>query len=160
MPQYNPTVVVAGPAPYWGYYPTPYPSYYYPYPPGAALATGVIWGAAIGAAWSGNRYGCCGDTNINVNRNTNINTGNINRGARSGQAAAPRGSPTSSRVRSAVRSARPRRRRGRAMRARAAPARPAAAQSGIGAGRAAVRDGASRATRKWWSWQSRWWRRW
>ena len=42
------------------YYPTPYPSYYYPYPPGAALATGVIWGAAIGAAWSGNRYGCCG----------------------------------------------------------------------------------------------------
>jgi hypothetical protein len=80
VPQYNPTVVVAGPAPYWGYYPTPYPSYYYPYPPGAALATGIIWGAAIGAAWSGNRYGCCGDANINVNRNTNINTGNINRG--------------------------------------------------------------------------------
>ena len=43
--------------PYWGYYPTPYPSYYYPYAPGAALAAGVIWGAAIGAAWSGNRYG-------------------------------------------------------------------------------------------------------
>ena len=32
-----------------------------------------IWGAAIGAAWGGNRYGCCGDVNINVNRNTNIN---------------------------------------------------------------------------------------
>jgi hypothetical protein len=52
VPQYNPaTVVVAGPAPVYGYYPTPYPSYYYPYPPGAALATGIIWGAAIGAAW-------------------------------------------------------------------------------------------------------------
>jgi len=84
VPQYNPTtVVVAGPAPVYGYYPTPYPSYYYPYPPGAALATGVIWGAAIGAAWGGNHYGCCGDANINVNRNTNINTGNINRGGAS-----------------------------------------------------------------------------
>ncbi len=82
VPQYNPTVVVAGPAPYWGYYPTPYPSYYYPYPPGAALATGIIWGAAIGAAWSGGRYVSHygGDANININRNTNINTGNINRG--------------------------------------------------------------------------------
>jgi hypothetical protein len=83
VPQYNPTtVVVAGPAPVWGYYPTPYPSYYYPYPPGAALATGVIWGAAIGAAWSGNHYGAnySGNANINVNRNTNINTGNINTG--------------------------------------------------------------------------------
>ena len=80
VPQYNPTTVVVQSAPPV-YYPTPYPSYYYPYPPGAALATGVIWGAAIGAAWSGNRYGCCGDANINVNRNTNINTGNVNRGA-------------------------------------------------------------------------------
>ncbi len=82
VPQYNPTVVVAGPAPYWGYYPTPYPSYYYPYPPGAALATGIIWGAAIGAAWNGGRYVSHygGDANININRNTNINTGNINRG--------------------------------------------------------------------------------
>jgi hypothetical protein len=76
VPQYNPTtVVVASAAPVYAYYPTPYPSYYYPYPPGAALATGIIWGAAIGAAWSGNRYGCCGDANINVNRNTNINAG-------------------------------------------------------------------------------------
>ena len=83
VPQYNPTtIVVAGGYP-WGYYPTPYPSYYYPYPPGAALAAGVIWGAAIGAAWGGNHYGCCGDANINVNRNTNINTGNINRGGAS-----------------------------------------------------------------------------
>jgi hypothetical protein len=83
VPQYNPaTIVVAGGYP-WGYYPTPYPSYYYPYPPGAALAAGVVWGAAIGAAWGGNHYGCCGDANINVNRNTNINTGNINRGGAS-----------------------------------------------------------------------------
>ncbi len=89
VPQYNPaTIVVAGPAPVWGYYPTPYPSYYYPYAPGAALAAGVIWGAAIGAAWGGNRYGCCGDANINVNRNTNINTGNINRGNAAGGGAA------------------------------------------------------------------------
>jgi hypothetical protein len=45
VPQYNPTTVVTyGVAPIYGYYPTPYPSYYYPYPPGAALATGMIWG--------------------------------------------------------------------------------------------------------------------
>jgi hypothetical protein len=76
VPQYNPaTVVVYSPTPVYAYYPTPYPSYYYPYPPGAALATGIIWGAAIGAAWGGNRYGCCGDTNINIDRNTNINRG-------------------------------------------------------------------------------------
>ncbi len=90
VPQYNPaTVVVAGPVPYWGYYPTPYPSYYYPYPPGAALATGIIWGAAIGAAWGGNRYGCCGDTNININnnRNTNINGGNRGNGGNGNGAA-------------------------------------------------------------------------
>jgi len=84
VPQYNPTtVVVAGGYPAWGYYPTPYPVYYYPYAPGAALATGLIWGAAIGAVWGGNRYGANyggGNNNININRNTNINTGNINSG--------------------------------------------------------------------------------
>jgi hypothetical protein len=90
VPQYNPTTVVVAGAPVYGYYPTPYPSYYYPYAPGAALAAGVIWGAAIGAAWSGNRYGCCGDANINVNRNTNINTGN--RGGRASQLPAGGGS--------------------------------------------------------------------
>jgi hypothetical protein len=87
VPQYNPTtVVVSGGYPY-GYYPSPYPVYYYPYPPGAALATGLIWGAAIGAVWGGARYGCNygGNANININRNTNINTGNINTGNR-GQA--------------------------------------------------------------------------
>jgi hypothetical protein len=86
VPQYNPsTVVVYGAAPVYGYYPTPYPSYYYPYAPGAAFAAGVIWGAAIGAAWNGGRYATHygGDANININRNTNINTGdiNVNRGS-------------------------------------------------------------------------------
>jgi hypothetical protein len=88
VPQYNPsTVVVYGAAPMWGYYPTPYPSYYYPYAPGAAMAAGVIWGAAIGAAWSGNRYGWGGGNDININRNTNISTGGntINRGQGGGQ---------------------------------------------------------------------------
>jgi Protein of unknown function (DUF3300) len=89
VPQYNPaTVVVYSPAPVYGYYPAPYPSYYYPYAPGAALATGLIWGAAIGAAWGGNRYGTNwsgGNNNITVNRNTNINTGDINRGNRPSQ---------------------------------------------------------------------------
>ena len=51
VPQYTPsTVITYGVAPVYGYYPYPYPSYYYPYAPGAALAAGVIWGAAIGAA--------------------------------------------------------------------------------------------------------------
>ena len=78
VPQYNPTtIVVAGGYPTYGYYPAPYPVYYYPYPPGAAFATGLIWGAAIGAAWNGGRYGCDyhgGDVNVDINRNTNINS--------------------------------------------------------------------------------------
>ena len=81
MPQYNPTTVVVAGGPAWGYYPTPYPVYYYPYPPGAAFATGLIWGAAIGAAWNGGHWNTnWGGGDININRNTNINTGNINRG--------------------------------------------------------------------------------
>ncbi|MDH4115115.1 MAG: DUF3300 domain-containing protein [Burkholderiaceae bacterium] len=84
VPQYNPsTVVVYSSVPVWGYYPTPYPVYYYPYAPGAAFAAGVVWGAAIGAAWSGNHYGWGGGNDININRNTNINVGSgntINRG--------------------------------------------------------------------------------
>jgi hypothetical protein len=83
VPQYNPTtVVVTGGYSSWGYYPSPYPVYYYPYPPGAAFATGLIWGAAIGAAWNGGHYATHygGNANININRNTNINTGNINTG--------------------------------------------------------------------------------
>jgi hypothetical protein len=76
VPQYNPsTVVVYGGYSSWGYYPTPYPVYYYPYPPGAAFATGLIWGAAIGAAWSGNRYGWGSNNDININNSTNISGG-------------------------------------------------------------------------------------
>jgi hypothetical protein len=82
VPQYNPTtVVVSGGYSSWGYWPSPYPVYYYPYPPGAALATGLIWGAAIGAAWNGGHWNTnWGGNEININRNTNINTGNINTG--------------------------------------------------------------------------------
>ena len=108
VPQYNPaTIVVAGGYP-WGYWPTPYPVYYYPYPPGAAFATGLIWGAAIGAAWNGGHWNTnWGGGDININRNTNINTGNINRGAvrRRGRprAVEPRGNRTSDPGRSATR---------------------------------------------------------
>jgi hypothetical protein len=87
VPQYNPTtVIVVGGYSSWGYWPTPYPVYYYPYPPGAAFATGLIWGAAIGASWHGGRYathyGHGGYSNINIDRSTNINinSGNINSG--------------------------------------------------------------------------------
>ncbi len=80
VPQYNPTTVVVTAGYPWGYWPTPYPVYYYPYPPGAAFATGLVWGAAIGAAWNGGRYATHYGSNANININTgNINTGNINR---------------------------------------------------------------------------------
>jgi len=52
VPQYQPSTVVvyqsAPPPPL--YYPTPYPSYYYPYRRGPALATGFAIGAAT--AWA------------------------------------------------------------------------------------------------------------
>jgi len=94
VPQYNPTTVVAySSVPVYGYYPAPYPSYYYPYPPGAAFASGLVWGAAIGAAIGG-AWGCgWGNNEININRNTNINTGDINRGNR-GQGQGNRGQST------------------------------------------------------------------
>jgi hypothetical protein len=84
VPQYNPSsVVVYGGYSSYGYYPAPYPSYYYPYAPGAAFATGLIWGAAIGAAWGGNHYSPnYNNNNININNNNNINSGN--RGNNSG----------------------------------------------------------------------------
>jgi hypothetical protein len=45
---------------------------------------GLIWGAAIGAAWGGGHWNTnWGGGDININRNTNINTGNINRGGAS-----------------------------------------------------------------------------
>ena len=102
VPQYNPsTVVVYSATPVYGYYPTPYPSYYYPYPPGAAVAPGIVWGAAIGAAWSGNRYGYGGgDANITVNRQHQYQrNANVNRRPPARRAAARRGNRTSSRDR-------------------------------------------------------------
>jgi hypothetical protein len=86
VPQYNPTTVVVSGYAGYGYYPTPYPSYYYPYAPGAAFATGLIWGAAMGAIWGGAIYGSnWGGGDININRNTNINTGDIGSGNRATQ---------------------------------------------------------------------------
>jgi hypothetical protein len=94
VPQYTPsTVITYGVAPVYGYYPAPYPSYYYPYAPGAALAAGVIWGAAIGAAWNGGHWGANyggGDINIDIDRNTNINRGD--RSGAAGQRPASSGS--------------------------------------------------------------------
>ena len=152
VPQYNPTtVVVYGGYSSWGYYPAPYPVYYYPYPPGAALATGLIWGAAVTAVWRGGHYaahyGGHGNNNININRNTNINTGNINTGnrnqsGRGGEPAEANGKAANSRARSAAAWEKP---TGRA----AAPdtrvqdvrrrSRPAAAPSAVGALQAARR---------------------
>ena len=57
VPQYNPTTVVVSGYVGWGYYPSPYPVYYYPYAPGAAFAAGLVWGAAMGAIWHGGHYG-------------------------------------------------------------------------------------------------------
>jgi hypothetical protein len=81
VPTYQPsTVVTYSSTPYpYSYYPTPYPSYYYPYAPGAAFATGLIWGAAIGGAWNTNWSG--GSINHNTNININNNNKNINTGA-------------------------------------------------------------------------------
>jgi hypothetical protein len=84
VPQYVPSQVVVSGAPVYAYSP-PYPVYYYPYAPGAALATGIIWGAAMGAIWSGGRYASHygGNNNITINRgDNNINSGNVNRGDR------------------------------------------------------------------------------
>lgn len=84
VPQYNPaTVTVYGGYPTYGYYGVGYPSYYYPYAPGAALAAGLIWGAAIGAAWNGGHYathygGYGGNSSIRIN-NGDINVGSGNR---------------------------------------------------------------------------------
>ncbi|WP_268966580.1 DUF3300 domain-containing protein [Paraburkholderia antibiotica] len=90
VPQYNPQTVVVASAPVtYAYAPTPYPAYYYPYAPGAALATGLIWGAAITAAWNGGHYetnyGGGGNNNININHERNVERGDrtVNRGDRS-----------------------------------------------------------------------------
>jgi hypothetical protein len=79
VPVYNPsTIMVYGGYSSWGYYGYGYPSYYYPYRPGAALATGLIWGAAIGAAWNGGHY--VPYYGGGYNGGIRINTGDINIG--------------------------------------------------------------------------------
>ncbi len=74
VPTYNPTVV-------YGTWPYPaYPPYYIPPPPayypGAALASGIMFGvgvAATAALWGGCNWGR-GDVNINVNKYNSVNT--------------------------------------------------------------------------------------
>ena len=79
VPQYNPsTIVVSGGYTSYGYYPSPYPVYYYPYAPGAAFATGLIWGAAIGAAWNGGHWGCnYGGGNNSITHQSEIKSTNL-----------------------------------------------------------------------------------
>jgi hypothetical protein len=89
VPTYDPAqVVVYGGSPYYYGWSSAYPAYWYPYAPGAALAAGIVWGAAMGAIWNGGRYVSHyggGNNNITINRgNNNINTGNINRGQGAG----------------------------------------------------------------------------
>ena len=107
VPQYNPaTVVVYGPAPVCGHYPMPYRRTTTRIRPARRLppaSSGVRRSARPGAATT---TAAAGTTNININRNTNINRGNVNRGGRRRPAAAPRGSRTSSPARSAAPSAR------------------------------------------------------
>jgi len=78
VPSYNPTTV-------YGAWPYPaYPPYYYPPPvgyypgyyPGAALASGIMFGigvAAVGSLWGNANWGH-GDVNVNVNKYNNINS--------------------------------------------------------------------------------------
>jgi len=81
----------------YGYYPAPYPSYYYRTHPVPRSPRGVIWGAAIGAAWTGghyvSHYGGGGNNNINIDNSKNINTGG--RGGSASQRPAGSGSGSS-----------------------------------------------------------------
>ncbi|WP_061500941.1 DUF3300 domain-containing protein [Ramlibacter tataouinensis] len=77
VPAYNPvTVYGAWPYPaYPPYYWPPDPFYYPGYYPGAAFASGIMWGigfAAAGAIWGNCNWGG-GDINIDVDRFNNIN---------------------------------------------------------------------------------------
>jgi hypothetical protein len=80
VPQYEPQVVVVQQTvPYYPiYYPTPYPCYYYPYPPGYSFAAGFFWGATVAYAFDWYGGGIHNDVDIDINRNTNINTGDRN----------------------------------------------------------------------------------
>jgi hypothetical protein len=79
VPQYEPQVIVVQqPAPvYPVYYPTPYPCYWYPYPPGYSFAAGFFWGATVAWAFDWHGGGIYNDVNINVDRNFN---GDVNIG--------------------------------------------------------------------------------
>ncbi len=90
VPQYQSSSVVVSAAPPV-YYPNPYPVYYYPYPPGAALATGLFFGAMT--AWAINWNNAHVEHNVNVNRTENIN---INRDNPKYQDAANRAKQTAS----------------------------------------------------------------
>lgn len=81
VPQYEPEVIVVQQTVpvYPTYYPTPYPCYYYPYPPGYSFAAGFFWGATVAFAfdWYGggihNDIYINRDTNINIDRGDNVN---------------------------------------------------------------------------------------
>ena len=76
VPQYEPTVVVVQqPAPvYPTYYPSPYPVYYYPYPPGHAFASAFFWGAATAYAfnWFHGSIHADIDIDIDIDRDRNV----------------------------------------------------------------------------------------
>jgi hypothetical protein len=93
VPSYNPSVAY-GTWPYPAYPPAYYPpppAYYPGYYPGAALASGLMFG--VGVASIAALSGCCnsnwggGNVNINANRYNNINAANI-RSGRANQLAA------------------------------------------------------------------------
>ena len=80
VPQYQPsTVVVQQAAPVYGYYPAPYPSYYYPYPAGCAFA-GFAPASPSGRRppmrcnWGGGNV----ENNVNINNTKNMNTNRNN----------------------------------------------------------------------------------
>jgi hypothetical protein len=80
VPQYQPqTVIVYQTVPvYPTYYPTPYPVYYYPYPPGHHFAAGFFWGAATAYAFDWHGGHIHNDIDIDIDRNVNINRTDIN----------------------------------------------------------------------------------
>lgn len=80
VPQYQPqTVIIHQTVPvYPTYYPTPYPVYYYPYPPGYHFAAGFFWGVATAYAFDWHRGHIHNDIDIDINRNVNINRTDIN----------------------------------------------------------------------------------
>jgi len=86
VPQYNPSTVVYTGYSSWGYWPAPYPVYYYPYPPGAAFTVGLIWGAAISDNWDGGHYvthwESGGNNTINIDRSKDFNINRASAGTR------------------------------------------------------------------------------